>query len=102
MFPYDILYSCILKEHQLDDDFEFVAAMAEVILFSSFLEILLYDSVWIGTVIHVRKLHQERIFKKMYRMSPSSFNWLLTMILPWLKVNKKTISKCFKRLLLQR
>jgi hypothetical protein len=45
MFPYDILYSCILKEHQLDDDFEFVAAMAEVILFSSFLEILLYDSV---------------------------------------------------------
>jgi hypothetical protein len=36
LYHYVILYSCISKEHQLDDDFEFVAAMAAVILSSRF------------------------------------------------------------------
>jgi predicted regulator of Ras-like GTPase activity (Roadblock/LC7/MglB family) len=36
LHPYDILYSCIHKEHQLDDDSEFIAAMAAVILSSRF------------------------------------------------------------------
>jgi hypothetical protein len=36
LHPYDILYSCIHKEHQSDDDFEFIAAMAAVILSSRF------------------------------------------------------------------
>jgi hypothetical protein len=36
LHPYDILYSCIHKEHQSDDDFEFIVAMAAVILSSRF------------------------------------------------------------------
>jgi len=36
------------------------------------------------------------MFKKMYRMSPLSFNRLLAMILPWLDMNKKQSSNASK------
>jgi hypothetical protein len=36
LHPYDVLYSCISKEIQVDDDFDLVAAMATVILSSRF------------------------------------------------------------------
>jgi hypothetical protein len=45
LHPYDVLYSCVSKEHQLDDDFEFAAAMAAVILISRFCGNFLYDSI---------------------------------------------------------
>ncbi len=45
LHPYDILYSCNHKEHQLDDDFEFVAAMAAVVLSSRFGGNFLYNSI---------------------------------------------------------
>ena len=88
LHPCNILYSCICKETALDDDIELVAAMAAVILTSRFHGDFIVRQ-HLNWNCHAKKLHQEGVFKRMYRMSPSSFVRLLTMILPWLEVNKK-------------
>jgi hypothetical protein len=63
LHPYDILYSCISKEHQLDDDFEFFAAMATVIFSSRFHGNFIVQQ-HLHCNCHTRKLNQEGMCKK--------------------------------------
>jgi hypothetical protein len=91
------IYSSVLEATEEDDDFPIIAAIAAAVLScKSHRDAVVRQRLnWNS---HVKTLIREGQFKRMYRMSLSSFNKLRTMLLPWLKVNLKQSSKASKGL----
>jgi hypothetical protein len=87
--PYYLLYNILrVGTKGIDDDFELIAAVAAAVLSRSFHGDFLvrHHLKWSQ---HVRRLEQEGLFQKMYRMSVTSFDKLVDLLQPWLQVNLK-------------
>jgi len=93
--PYDFIYSSVFVATENDDDFPIIAAMAAAVLSRIYRGDFVVRQR-LNWNLHVKTLIREGLFKKMYRMSPSAFNKLLTMLLPWLHVDNKQSSNASK------
>jgi hypothetical protein len=93
--PYNFIYSSVFVATENNDDFPIIAAMAATVLFrKDHGDFVVRQRL--NWNLHVKTLIREGLFKQMYRMSPSALNKLLTMLLPWLKVNNKQSSNASK------
>ena len=87
--PYDLLSDILrVRTKGIDDDFELIAAVAAAVLSRNFRgDFLVRQRLkWSQ---HVRRLEREGMFRKMYRMSVTSFDKLVNLLRPWLQVNLK-------------
>jgi len=93
--PYEFIYSSVFAATENDDGFPIIAAMAAAVLCRKYHGDFVVRQR-LNWNLHVKTLIREGLFKQMYRMSPSALNKLLTMLLPWLKVNNKQSSNASK------
>ena len=93
--PYDFIYSSAFVATENDDDFPIIAAMAAAVLSRKCSGDFVVRQR-LNWNLHVKTLIREGLFKKMYRMSPSAFNKLLKMLLPWMNVDNKQSSNASK------
>jgi hypothetical protein len=91
--PFDFVYSSVFVAVKEDDDFVIIAAMAAAVLSHKNLCTFCGKA---ASELEFTCQDMRGCLKKMYPLSPSSYNKLHTMLLPWLMVNLKQSSNASK------